>query len=180
MYIEDAIACLRYSMLLGAPELMGFLVRCAGQEKFLQPNVSISYQQHSVSMQELDVGYSQCTWNRTRRTGRKLATLANDLCWPTGGLRTWMKSCTPEYDSLNVVIMRECSSIWGDRVTLNWCTIKNLQNSIDLDPWEWRRSWKGSYWVCINWGEIWISRCAISARRTYKFWRYSIVLECCS
>jgi hypothetical protein len=56
IYINDGIACSQYKMLLGALEYMGFLVRCAGQDEFLQPNVTISYQQHSVWMQELDVG----------------------------------------------------------------------------------------------------------------------------
>jgi len=33
----------------------GVIVRCAGMDGFLMPNVSNSYQQHSVWMQELEV-----------------------------------------------------------------------------------------------------------------------------
>jgi len=56
IYIEDGSPVLRYRMLLGAPELMGFLVRYAGKDGFLRLNVSISHQQHSVWMEELEVG----------------------------------------------------------------------------------------------------------------------------
>jgi hypothetical protein len=56
IYIEDSSPVWRYRMLRGAPEWMGFLVRCAGKDGFPRPNVSISYQQHSVRMQELEVG----------------------------------------------------------------------------------------------------------------------------
>jgi hypothetical protein len=39
----------------------GFIVRCAGMDESLMPNVSNSYQQHSVWMQELEVSLSQRT-----------------------------------------------------------------------------------------------------------------------
>jgi len=37
------------------------VVRCAGIDGYLLPNVSNSYQQHSAGMQQLEVGESQCT-----------------------------------------------------------------------------------------------------------------------
>jgi len=56
IYIENGSPVLRYRKLVGALELMGFLVRCAGKDGFLRLNVSNSYQQHSVWMRELEVG----------------------------------------------------------------------------------------------------------------------------
>jgi hypothetical protein len=56
IHIEDGSPVLRFWMLLGAPEWMGFLVRCAGPVGFLEPDVSNSNQQHSIWMQELEVG----------------------------------------------------------------------------------------------------------------------------
>jgi len=67
---------------------------------------------------------------------------------PNGVLGTWMKTCAPPYDAVNVVIMQKCLSIWGGFMAWNWCSIWNLQNLIDLGPREWRLSCKVSYWVC--------------------------------
>jgi len=38
---------------------------------------------------------------------------------------------------LEVVIMQESLSIWGDCMAPNWCSISNLQNSIGKGPCEW-------------------------------------------
>jgi hypothetical protein len=46
LHIEDGSPVLRYRMLIGALQLMGFLVMCAGKYGFLRPNVSISSQQY--------------------------------------------------------------------------------------------------------------------------------------
>jgi len=76
----------------------GFLVRCTGIDALPMLNVCNSCQQHSVWIQELEVGKRQCKWDWIRRTGQNLLTLANSWCWPNGAWRTWMRTCAPAYD----------------------------------------------------------------------------------
>jgi len=129
-------------------------------------NISNSYQQHSVWMQELEVTLSQRRWNTTRltwtrhtwmrRTGRKLATSTHPRCLPNGALRTWMETCAPAFHSSirsNYAWMLEhLRSPHGIEVLQHW-------DSAELD--EWRLSCKGSYWVCY-----W-SRIIMNLRRWY-------------
>jgi len=128
----------------------GFLERCTRMDWFLMPNVSNSYQQHSVWMQELEVSYSQHTWNTTGRTwtrcsGRILATLPNPWSWPNGALWTRMDMCAPACDSS---IRSQCAWMLKH---LRWLHgIESVQHweSAELD--EWWLSCKGSYRVCYR------------------------------
>jgi len=48
--------CIAMSDIVRFARIAKFLVRCAGIDGFLMPNVSHSYEQNSVGMQELEVG----------------------------------------------------------------------------------------------------------------------------
>jgi len=76
---------------------------------------------------------------------------------------------------LNVPMMRESSSIWGDRMAYNLCSNENLHILIDLGLWVWWLSCKSSYW---GWYRL---RRSMNVHTLYICWKDTCIfmIFCC-